>query len=135
MLASSGHDSKRGEDTRARIAALSGHPEAWIAAVPQWTEMLRLRRAGDRRTMPMFFQTLNWRLARRHEQRLPTASGAPCKSLREAQLRNDWVMPRGTYEAAVERYVRVALDADGAASSRRSSVSRRRSGRTAQSMG
>ena len=29
MLTSSSHDTKRGEDTRARIAAISGHAEAW----------------------------------------------------------------------------------------------------------
>ncbi len=49
MLATSSHDSKRGEDTRARIATISGHAEAWIAAVPEWAEMLRRAgSAGDR---------------------------------------------------------------------------------------
>ncbi len=117
MLASSSHDSKRGEDTRARIAALSGHAEAWIAAVPQWTEMLRLR--GAPAIAPddayVFFQTLigAWPGAT-SEAFADRVWGAMQKSLREARLRSDWVMPRGTYEAAVERYVRVALDADSA---------------------
>ena len=36
MLTTSTHDTKRGEDTRARLAALSEFPEAWAEAVTDW---------------------------------------------------------------------------------------------------
>ena len=40
MLTSSSHDTKRGEDTRARIAAISGHAEAWDSCVAEWSAQL-----------------------------------------------------------------------------------------------
>ena len=36
MLTTSTHDTKRGEDARARIAALPRHAEAWAARVAGW---------------------------------------------------------------------------------------------------
>ena len=39
MLASSTHDTKRSEDTRARIVALSELPDQWAAALAEWREL------------------------------------------------------------------------------------------------
>ena len=48
MLGTSTHDTKRGEDTRARLAVLSEMPEEWARQVQAWSRILRARR-GDRR--------------------------------------------------------------------------------------
>ena len=39
MTATATHDTKRGEDARVRIAALSEIPDDWNAAVRRWTEI------------------------------------------------------------------------------------------------
>ena len=44
MLGTSSHDSKRGEDTRARLAVLSGRADEWATALAGWLELAR--RAG-----------------------------------------------------------------------------------------
>ncbi|MEO6014575.1 MAG: hypothetical protein ABIQ30_13445 [Devosia sp.] len=41
MLGSSSHDSKRGEDARARIVMLSAEPDLWADAVTRWTDQLK----------------------------------------------------------------------------------------------
>ena len=41
MLATATHDTKRGEDTRARLAALSEQVEEWTRLLPVWTRILR----------------------------------------------------------------------------------------------
>ena len=45
MLASSTHDTKRSEDTRARIVALSELPEQWQAALSGWREINEMHKA------------------------------------------------------------------------------------------
>jgi (1->4)-alpha-D-glucan 1-alpha-D-glucosylmutase len=112
ILATSSHDSKRGEDTRARIAALSGHADAWIAATSQWVEMIRHQSAPE--IAPddayVFFQTLLGAWPGTLEPALADrVVEAMRKSLREARLRSDWANPAEAYEASVERYIRVAL--------------------------
>ena len=46
MLGSSTHDTKRGEDVRARLAVLSEIPEEWERQIRTWSRILRARR-GD----------------------------------------------------------------------------------------
>src|SRR5580658_919616 len=41
MLATATHDTKRGEDTRARLAALSEFAEEWTQQLPVWSRILR----------------------------------------------------------------------------------------------
>ena len=43
MLATATHDTKRGEDTRARLAVLSEQPEEWRRQVAAWSRILRAR--------------------------------------------------------------------------------------------
>ncbi|MEO7730202.1 MAG: malto-oligosyltrehalose synthase, partial [Kofleriaceae bacterium] len=99
LLASSTHDSKRGEDVRARIAVLSELPDAWTAQVWRW------RRRADRywgETAPdrvfeyAMWQTMvgAWPLALERAQ--PFAE----KATREARLRTSWRRQDPGYEAA-----------------------------------
>lgn len=128
MLATSTHDVKRGEDARARLAALSLIPEDWVAKVSAWSRILRARRGDVEGTAPparndeyLFFQNLiatwpaeltaplhlNMTLLAQYSERL---QGAMIKSVREARLHSNWISPETTYETAVTEFVRNALD-------------------------
>ena len=48
MLASSTHDTKRAEDTRARVAALSELPKEWRRALRSWSTLNRKHKAPSR---------------------------------------------------------------------------------------
>ena len=53
MLATSTHDTKRGEDARARLNVLSEMPKAWHQAVASWMRLtLRRRAVVDRQPAP-----------------------------------------------------------------------------------
>lgn len=128
MLATSTHDTKRGEDARARLAALSLVPEEWIAKVTSWSRILRARRGDVEGTAPparndeyLFFQNLiaTWppELTLPKPVELLSLKGysnrlqvAMIKSLREARVCSNWISPDTDYENAVTEYVRDALD-------------------------
>ena len=66
MLATATHDSKRGEDMRARLALLSEQPSAWIDAVRRWSAMAQTHRTNDwpdRNTEYFFVPDARWRVA------------------------------------------------------------------------
>jgi (1->4)-alpha-D-glucan 1-alpha-D-glucosylmutase len=110
LLGSSTHDSKRGEDARHRIGAISGHAAEWIIAVPQWVELIEGSGAPaiHRDDAYVFFQLLvgAWPGPDLTERLL----GAMQKSLREARLRSSWAAPDAAYEAKVEAFLRRALE-------------------------
>ena len=127
LLTSSSHDTKRGEDVRARVVALSGCADAWAEAVGRWKAMLEDAGAPriDGNDRYHFLQLLlgAWpaelgpglepgddALAELR-QRL---DGAMLKSVREARQRTNWSVPRTDYEEAVSRFVEVALELRGA---------------------
>src|SRR5581483_5942036 len=65
MLTTATHDTKRGEDTRARLAVLSEMPDEWTRHVQAWSRILRARRgdvegtgAPDRNDEYMLYQLL-----------------------------------------------------------------------------
>ncbi len=119
MLATATHDTKRGEDTRMRIAVLSELAGEWVAAVDRWTEMARRHSTvvnGVRTpTAPerwLLFQTLvgMWPLERGDEPGVPDRAVAYLtKAMREAKTDTGWLEPNEAHEAAVERYVRAVL--------------------------
>lgn len=110
LLGSSTHDSKRGEDARHRIGAISGHAAEWIVAVPQWVELIEARGAPAiaRDDAYVFFQLLvgAWPGPDLTER----LSGAMQKSLREARLRSSWAAPDAAHEAKVDAFLRLALE-------------------------
>jgi (1->4)-alpha-D-glucan 1-alpha-D-glucosylmutase len=124
MLATSSHDSKRGEDTRARIVALSGAATEWEQAVNEWRDLLAAAgapgiAANDRY---YFFQMLvgAWPTEMPEAGRLDPArlaqfaervDAAMLKSIREARLSTNWNAPRRGYEEHVKAYVATALRA------------------------
>ncbi len=102
LTATATHDTKRGEDVRARIAALSGIPERWTAAASRWRA--RADRywsvTADRALEYLMWQVLvgAWPLteARAGEYML--------KAAREAKLRTSWRAPDAQFEAAIARW-------------------------------
>ncbi len=110
MLAGSTHDSKRGEDCRARLALLSEIPTRWRRQVSRWSRRhKKYRRDGLPETNVEYFiyQTLvgAWPLER--ERLLPYLE----KALREAKNHTSWTRPDPDYEKAGREFA-LALLAD-----------------------
>lgn len=107
LLCTSTHDTKRGEDTRLRILALSEVPEAWEAAVVEWAALLEADRPEllNREMEYFILQTLVgiWPIS---EERLLAYVQ---KAAREARRETSWLEPNIEYEQAVASYVRSAL--------------------------
>ncbi|MDQ3334828.1 MAG: malto-oligosyltrehalose synthase [Myxococcota bacterium] len=99
LLATSTHDTKRSEDVRARIAAISEIPAQWGEAVVRWRESAGSfwgDVAPDRGFEYQAWQTLvgAWPLP------LDRAQKWAEKATREARLRTSWRRPDAAYEAA-----------------------------------
>jgi (1->4)-alpha-D-glucan 1-alpha-D-glucosylmutase len=102
LLATSTHDTKRGEDVRARIAALSEIPEQWLAAVTAWRARTDAYWGdiADHALEYLMWQVIvgAWPLdAERAKQYMH-------KAAREAKLRTSWRAPDVRYEAAIDRW-------------------------------
>ncbi len=129
MLGTSTHDTKRGEDVRARLAVLSEMPDEWQRQVQIWNRILRARMGDliaaappDRNDEYLFYQLLvgAWPAELTGVAALDAgAVGAfaqrleatMVKSIREAKLHSTWASPNASYEDATANFVRLALDA------------------------
>ncbi|WP_043342354.1 malto-oligosyltrehalose synthase [Belnapia moabensis] len=128
MLGTSTHDTKRGEDTRARLAVLSEMPEEWARQLRSWSRILRARRGDVEGTAPpdrndeyLFYQLLlgAWP-AELTGTGMPDAEalrgfaermeGAMVKSMREAKRHTTWAAPNTAYEEGMLGFLREALD-------------------------
>lgn len=121
LTATSTHDTKRDEDTRARIAVLSEVPGLWERSLQRWQEENRPHRSRlegedvpDARTEYYLYQTLVgcWPQPRPTDL-APTVGRLQehlRKALREAKLRTSWVQPDEAYEGAVASFVAACLD-------------------------
>ncbi|MET0530011.1 MAG: malto-oligosyltrehalose synthase [Microvirga sp.] len=126
MIATATHDTKRGEDARARLLALSEIPEEWQEAIKQWCDAISPhltitngQTSPDANDQVILFQALlgAWPLAlvesddakqlASFQERL---EGYVIKALREAKRHTSWVDPREDYENATLALVRAALD-------------------------
>ena len=117
LLATSTHDTKRAEDTRARIALLSEIPREFAEAVARWTVLGRRHRRDpslpDRNAEWLLYQTLigAWPLS-------PERAAAYMeKASKEAKEHTSWVNPDPVYDDALRSYVEGLLgDAEFTAS-------------------
>ena len=127
MLGTSTHDTKRGEDTRARLAVLSELPEDWAKQVAVWSRILRAARGDVEGTAPpdpndeyMLYQMLvgSWPVelldaspdAKGLAAYTERIKGALTKSLREAKVHSTWAAPDTAYEEAMLGLASLALD-------------------------
>jgi (1->4)-alpha-D-glucan 1-alpha-D-glucosylmutase len=107
MLATSTHDTKRGEDVRARLAVLSECPDRWWPLATRWTA--RLGAGVDPADALLLWQTMvgAWPL----EQ--PRCLAYMEKAAREAGLHTTWTDPDPAYEQALAAVVaRAYADAE-----------------------
>ncbi|MFB2553543.1 malto-oligosyltrehalose synthase [Ensifer soli] len=103
LSATSTHDTKRGEDARARLYTLSEAPETWIDAVTRWTIMNSARVRGARRDLDtewLLYQSLAgvWPVSGPPaDTELPDLADRlkafMIKALREGKEKSDWAAP------------------------------------------
>ncbi|KQW47287.1 maltooligosyl trehalose synthase [Nocardioides sp. Root1257] len=108
MTTLSTHDTKRGEDVRARITALAELPEVWTAALD---ELLELAPVPDPGFGSLLWQAIlgAWPTSPDPDLR-SRLHGYAEKAMREAGDRTTWTEPNETYEAAVHAAVDAAFD-------------------------
>ncbi len=127
LLTTATHDTKRGEDARARLSALSYVPDAFANAVERWWELhqpLRRQLADGDAPHPkdawLFYQALigAWPVTLSPDEDAGLADLKARmqqyleKALREAKERTRWTDVNSDYEAAMQAFVDAALDPD-----------------------
>ena len=108
LLATATHDTKRGEDVRARIMVLSEVTDEWSAFVERWRE--RANHHWGEVSPDRTFEYLMWQtLVGAWPLEADRAVQYAYKAVREAKLRTTWTAPDAAYEQAMERWVRGVL--------------------------
>jgi (1->4)-alpha-D-glucan 1-alpha-D-glucosylmutase len=122
MSATSTHDTKRGEDARARINVISEMPSEWERHIKRWNSLNRKGRrakageAPDRNDEYYFYQALLGSY--------PFSSGElpafrerirqhMIKAVREAKIHTAWLRPDREYEEAFLKFIDACLDDAG----------------------
>ncbi|MFN3671500.1 MAG: malto-oligosyltrehalose synthase [Bosea sp. (in: a-proteobacteria)] len=122
MIATATHDTKRGEDGRARLLALTEMPQRWREASRRWQSMSQALAAGralpDANDRQMILQQLlaSWPFAlldgddaAELEEFCGRMQGWVEKALREAKRRTSWINPNEAYENAAKELLAAAL--------------------------
>jgi (1->4)-alpha-D-glucan 1-alpha-D-glucosylmutase len=125
LSATATHDTKRGEDARARLYVLSEMPRAWSQAVKRWTGFTAAFRsdcAGMTAPEPevewMFYQAVVgvWPLELTSEDNaelsvfIERVTDFMLKAIREAKAHTSWTGQNAHYEEAVRNFAKAALD-------------------------
>jgi (1->4)-alpha-D-glucan 1-alpha-D-glucosylmutase len=121
MLATSTHDTKRGEDVRARLAAISEIPDAWRRAVQRFRTANRKHKgdvegeqAPDANEEYLIYQTLAgaWPLdGQITEPFTNRIQEYMAKAIKEAKVNSSWIQPNEHWDAAVREFIAVILGA------------------------
>ncbi|OPY80097.1 MAG: Maltooligosyl trehalose synthase [Syntrophorhabdus sp. PtaU1.Bin153] len=124
LIASSTHDSKRGEDARARINVLSEIPLLWREHLLAWSKLNRRKKVivdgqpvPDKNEEYLLYQTLvgSWLagslsdtvLFDIYKQRIKRYM---VKAIREAKINSSWINPNSLYEEALTVFIEAVLD-------------------------
>jgi (1->4)-alpha-D-glucan 1-alpha-D-glucosylmutase len=121
MVATATHDTKRGEDARARLNVLSEIPGEWRRMIFQWGRLnagnrtdIHGKKAPDRNDEYLFYQAL---LGAWPAEPLGTTSRFAStelvqrmrdfmlKAVKEAKVHSSWINPNETYDKAVAEFV------------------------------
>jgi (1->4)-alpha-D-glucan 1-alpha-D-glucosylmutase len=127
LLATSTHDTKRSEDVRARIVAISEIPDLWRRSLQRWQvanhrwkRMINDLEAPDASEEYLLYQTLlsTWPMQPNGE---PEAVATPeyveriqaymDKALHEAKINTSWIQSNEEWDAAMRDFVGKILDA------------------------
>jgi (1->4)-alpha-D-glucan 1-alpha-D-glucosylmutase len=120
LNATSTHDTKRGEDVRARVNVLAELPDEWAACLGRWSRWNQVKKkvvgnhvAPSPNEEVLLYQTMlgAWPLQAEEVpafvDRLKTYM---VKASREAKIHTDWINPNPAHESALERFVESVLD-------------------------
>jgi (1->4)-alpha-D-glucan 1-alpha-D-glucosylmutase len=120
MNATATHDTKRGEDVRARINVLSEIPKEWKLHLRRWeTVNKKFKQTVNGASVPdgneeyTLYQTLIGMYPFQKTERkrvIPRLEGYIEKMLREAKIHSFWSEPNIEYENAVKAFVRDILN-------------------------
>ena len=127
LLATSTHDTKRSEDVRARIVAISEIPVLWRRSLPRWRMANRRWKrtindleAPDANEEYLFYQTLlgTWPVRADGEpesaatqEYVERIQAYMAKALREAKINTSWIQPNEEWDAAMRHFVAKILEA------------------------
>jgi (1->4)-alpha-D-glucan 1-alpha-D-glucosylmutase len=126
LLATSTHDTKRSEDVRARIVAISEIPELWRRSLQRWStanhrwkRMVNDLEAPDANEEYLLYQILlgTWPTQANGE---PEPLPAPdyierirtymTKALKEAKINTSWIQPNEAWDAAMHDFIARILE-------------------------
>jgi (1->4)-alpha-D-glucan 1-alpha-D-glucosylmutase len=126
LLATSTHDTKRSEDVRARMVAISEVPQLWRSTLQRWRVINRRSKrilddaaAPDANEEYLFYQTLlgTWPMdaaGQAEKTAGPEYIGRlqdyMAKALKEAKMNTSWIQPNEQWDAAVNEFVARVLD-------------------------
>jgi (1->4)-alpha-D-glucan 1-alpha-D-glucosylmutase len=116
MTATATHDTKRGEDARARLLALSELPDEWTRLVEEWRRLNVGLRGGD--ALPsaaheyMLYQALlgAWPLGGVGGDLAERMQAFAVKAAREGKQQTSWLVPDERYENALTGFIAKLLD-------------------------
>ncbi len=108
LVATTTHDTKRSEDARLRLAAISEFTSEWQEAVQRWSQLARGEHgpAPDRQTEYLIWQTL----VAGHPINEERLSAYLTKAVREAKLHTNWLTPNAAYERRVLAFAKQVLE-------------------------
>lgn len=125
MIATATHDTKRGEDARARLNVLSEIPEEWSRNLSNWARINARHRtlvdgapAPDRNDEYFFYQTLLAVWPATPNGDCPAAAPADLvtrllaathKAIKEAKVHTSWINPNEAYDRAATHFVQQSL--------------------------
>lgn len=124
MLATATHDTKLGEDVRARINVLSEMPDEWGREVSKWMRLAKAQRsvvdgepAPDRTDEYRFYQALvgvwppdlSVDTKAAPDDFVNRLSDYMIKAVKEAKVHTSWLTPNEPYEEALRTFVRRLL--------------------------
>jgi (1->4)-alpha-D-glucan 1-alpha-D-glucosylmutase len=126
LLATSTHDTKRSEDVRARMLAISEVPQLWRSSLQRWRVINRRWKrnleeasAPDANEEYLFYQTLlgTWPMdaAGRAEpsatpEYIERLQAYMAKALKEAKINTSWIQPNEQWDSAMSEFVARVLD-------------------------
>ncbi len=121
LLATATHDTKRSEDVRTRILALSEIPERWAKSLRAWRtanrkfkKQINDTEAPDANEEYLLYQTLlgTWPIdasgnaaAAPSEQYVARTQQYMAKALKEAKLNTSWIQPNAEWDDAMTEFV------------------------------
>jgi (1->4)-alpha-D-glucan 1-alpha-D-glucosylmutase len=117
MTATATHDTKRGEDARARILALAEIPGEWTSAVSRWKILNAPHllvdgefRAPSATSEYMLYQALLGSWQPDDPDFLERMQAYALKASREGKQETSWLNPHEAYEAGVKTFLERILD-------------------------